>query len=126
MPRRVTVGDEVLIIMSEALNFQPTTVSFPEDSVDDGAVALELVDEAAIVRTLRQALPVDDLLHWLHEHFPELTDATVLRVYHALIARTEWGVTSADMAGIQNLNTVRVTHYPHALTHVIPVVESST
>ena len=78
--------------MGEALNFQPTTVAFPEDRVEAGTVALELVDESAIVRTLRQDLPIDDLLFWLHEHFPDLTDATVLRLYHALIERKEWEV----------------------------------
>lgn len=125
MPRRVTVGDEVLTVMGEALNFQPATVVFPEDRIESDTVALELVDESAIVRTLRQDLPIDDLLFWLHEHFPDLTDATVLRLYHALIERKEWEVTPADIAGAQRLNTVRVIHYPHALTHTATAAESS-
>ena len=124
MPRRVTVGDEILTIMSEALNFQPATVIFPEDRVEADRVALERVDETAIVRTLRQDLPVEDLLGWLHDHFPDLSDSTVLRLYHALIERQEWDVTPADRAGAQRLNTVRVLHYPHALTHKAGAAES--
>ena len=124
MPRRVTVGDEVLTVMGEALNFQPATVVFPEDGNESGTVALELVDDSAIVRTLRRDLPIDNLLFWLHEHFPALTDSTVLRLYHALIERKEWDVTPADIAGAQRLNTVRVVHYPHALTHTATAAES--
>lgn len=125
MPRRVTVGDEVLSVMSEALNFQPTTVVFPEDKIEADTVALELVDESAIVRALRKDMPIDNLLYWLHENLPDLTDGTVLRLYHMLIERNEWDVTAADRMRGQNLNTVRVTHYPHALKHTAAAVESS-
>jgi hypothetical protein len=124
MPRRVTVSDEILTVMGEALNFRPVAVIFPQDQVDADRVVLELVDETAIVRTLRQDLPVDDLLGWLHHHFPDLSDVTVLRLYHALIERQEWDVASADSLGAQALNTVRVLHYPHALTHKASAIES--
>lgn len=126
MPRRVTVGDEVLTVMAESLNFQPATVTFPEDRIEADMVALELVDEAAVVRALRQDLPIDDLLFWLHDRFPDLTDPTVLRLYHALIERGEWLVTPADLAGALRLNTVRVIHYPHALIHPATAAESSS
>ncbi len=116
MPRRVTVGDEVLTIMGDALNFQPDTVSFPEDLIAADMVALELVDESAIVRALHQDLPIGDLLCWLHDHHPDLSDATVLRLYHMLIEREEWTVKAEDLAVVQRLNTVRVIYFPHALT----------
>ena len=115
MPRRVSVGDEVLGIMGEALGFQPAALAFPEDREDTDAQPMELVDEAAVLRSLRQDLPVNDLLHWLHAHYPDLSDGTVLRLYHLLIERREWEATAADIAGSQNLNTVRVLHHPHAL-----------
>lgn len=126
MPRRVTVGDEVLTIMGEALNFQPVTVAFPEDRVSDEAPAMELVDESALVRSLRADLPIDDLLRWLHEHFPDLSDATVLRLYHSLIERKAWDVKQADLAGSQRLNTVRVRYHAHALTHLEAASKSRT
>lgn len=68
---------------------------------------------------------LDDLLFWLHDRFPDLTDPTVLRLYHALIERGEWLVTPADLAGALRLNTVRVIHYPHALIHLATAAESS-
>jgi hypothetical protein len=42
-----------------------------------------------------------------------------------LIERKEWVVIAADMAGAQDLNTVRVIHYPHALTPPASAHESS-
>jgi hypothetical protein len=116
MPRRVTVGSEVLTIMSEALNYQPASVAFPDDEkVNAEKVALDLVDESALLRKLAQALPVTNLLRWLHEHYPQLSDATLLRLYHMLIERQDWTVTPADSADRQLLNTVQVTHHPHTL-----------
>jgi hypothetical protein len=40
----------------------------------------------------------------------------VLRLYHALIERRDWVVKPADSTDQQPLNTVLVTHYPHALS----------
>ena len=117
MPRRITVGNEVLAIMVEALNYQPASLSFPGDEDSDAEqVPLDLVDEAALMQELSQALPVANLLAWLHARYPHFSDATVLRLYHALIERRDWIVKPADSTDQQPLNTVRVTHYPHALS----------
>jgi hypothetical protein len=116
LPRRVTVGDEVLGIMAQALHFEPATLEFPEEREDGAAAPMERVDEAAVLRRLRQDLPVSHLLHWLHQHFPELSDGTVLRLYHQLIERREWDVTAADTPVVQRLHTLRVRHHPHALS----------
>jgi hypothetical protein len=116
MPRRITVGSEVLTIMVEALSYQPASLSFPGDEDSDALqVTLDLIDEAELFRELRQALPVDNLLAWLHERYPRFSDATVLRLYHTLIERRDWIVKPAESTNRQPLNTVRVTHYPHAL-----------
>ena len=115
-PRRVTVGDEVLSIMAQALHFVPATLAFPEERADGTAAPMERVDEAAVLRHLRQDLPVPSLLHWLHQHFSELSDGTLLRLYHQLIERREWDVTAADTPVAQRLNTLRVLHHPHALS----------
>jgi len=115
MPRRVSVGDEVLTLMAEALHFKPVTLAFPEDQDQVDTLALELVDESALVEQLQNELPVEDLLNWLHKRYPDLTDATLLRLYHALVDRTEWQVSLADAPVAVMLHTVRVTHFPHAL-----------
>lgn len=117
MPRRITVGSEVLTIMVEAADYQPTTLSFPRDEDSDvEQVSLDLVDESALLRELVEAMPVSNLLAWLHERYPTFADATVLRLYHSLIEHRDWTITAAYSTVQQTLNTVRVTHYPHALS----------
>ena len=115
MPRRVSVGDEVLTIMGEALNFQPAMLAFPEDRVDIERVELELIDESSFLEALRKDLPIENLMFWLHERFPNLSDGTILRLYHTLIERKDWQVTAAEVPQTQNLNTVRVIHHAHAI-----------
>jgi len=116
MPRRITVGSEVLTIMVEAVNYQPTSMSFPGDEdADAEQVSLDLIDESALLRELKLALPVTNLLAWLHDRYPIFSDSTVLRLYHSLIEHRDWIIKTADSMDQQSLNRVRVTHYPHAL-----------
>lgn len=44
MPRRVTVGDEVLGILAQALHIEPATLTFPEEREDGAAAPVEGVD----------------------------------------------------------------------------------
>lgn len=114
--RRVSVGSEVLTVMSEALNYIPAAVRFPED---DGVVSdpmVDLVDEHALLSELRQNAPIDNLLDWLHRYEPAWSDATTLRLYHELTQRPEWQATQAELACTLPLNTVRVTLHPHKIT----------
>jgi hypothetical protein len=60
-------------------------------------------------------MPVPNLLQWLHHEFPQCSDAHLLRIYHELINRRDWLITQSDAPKQQNLNTVRVTYYPHAI-----------
>jgi hypothetical protein len=115
MSRAVSVGPEVLTIMSEARSYAPALVAFPEEHGAAAMPALDLVDENALVASLRRAAPVPDLLHWLHAHYAHLSDATVLRLYHELIARQEWTASQSDVPAKVALNTVLVTLYPHAI-----------
>lgn len=116
MPRRVSVGAEVLAIMAEGMRYQPTSLNFPSDERgEEDGVVLEWVDEEALVRELRIHLPVANLLQWLHGRHPQLGDATLLRLYHGLLERQDWQIRVADQITKQILNTVSVTHYPHAL-----------
>ena len=116
MPRRVGVGHEVLAIMGEAMRFQPLRLDFPEEAVDVDPLGLDRVDEPALLKALASALPIDNLLHWLFDGYPELSDLTLLRLYHNLIDRQDWQVALADDSCQVDLHTVRVTHYPHGLS----------
>lgn len=113
MPRRVSVGAEVLTIMGEALEFTPATVRFPDDDLGDAAPRLDRVDEAALIAALRRDLPVENLLEWLHGYQPDWSDVTTLRLFHELVQRPEWQVHPAVAANTLPLNTVRVTHHAH-------------
>lgn len=117
--RRVSVGGEVLSVMSEALSYTPAAVRFPED---DGAIAepmVDLVDERALLAALRRDAPIDNLLDWLHRYEPAWSDATTLRLYHELALRPEWQVIQAEHHCSLPLNTVRVTLHPHRITLAI-------
>lgn len=114
-PRRISVGPSVGAFMAEALNYRPPTVAFPDDQAQDTVFALENVDEVALLAELRAALPVSDLLIWLHQRFPTLSDANVLRLYHALLARQDWQLTIADQRASQDLRQLRVIYHAHAV-----------
>jgi hypothetical protein len=115
MSRSVSVGPEVLTIMSEARAYAPVLVGFPEERAAGAMPALDLVDEQALAAGLRAAMPVANLLDWLRAHYPHLNDATLLRLYHELIARADWQAIQSAAAASVSLNTVRVTLYPHAI-----------
>jgi hypothetical protein len=113
--RAVSVGPEVLTIMAEARSFAPLLVSFPEERAAGAMPALDLVDEQALAANLRAAMPVANLLAWLRSHYPELNDATLLRLYHELVARGDWRAVQSPAVASVSLNAVKVTLYPHAI-----------
>lgn len=116
MPRRISVGAEVLSIMAEGMDYQPTFLNFPaDDRAGEDVLALDVVDEEALLWELRTLLPIANLLHWLHGRYPQLGDATVLRLYHSLVERQDWQILVSDQPLKQTLNSVNVTHYPHGL-----------
>jgi hypothetical protein len=114
-PRRVSVGDEVLAIMAEARNYTPIVQSFPEELQSDPTQIAEWVDEVALYAHLRSSLPIQHLLSWLRQHYPQLPDAVILRLYHELLRSEEWHCEQVDTEAATELNQVRVLHYPHAL-----------
>ena len=114
-PRRILVGDEVRGIMAEARDFQPVSLSFPDEVPAVVPEALQLVDGAALRAQLKACIPVSSLLDWLHQQHPQLHDATLLRLYHELINEPEWGFQQADESRKTELHQVRVIHYPHGV-----------
>lgn len=113
--RRMSVGDEVMTIMNEGLNYRPVMVSFPEDEGTATTASLDLVDEPAVFTALRRDAPIGDLLDWLHRQWPSWSDATTLRVYHELLQRQDWLAVPGQEPYTRALNTVKVTLYPHDL-----------
>ena len=113
---RLALGSEVLTIMSEARNFEPNRVAFPsEDESAAVAIELELVDESTLHRELEQAIPVNDLLGWLHDRYGHVSDATLLRLYNGIVASDQWQVTAAPAATSLDLKEVRVRFHPHRI-----------
>ncbi len=113
--RRVSVGAEVLTVMSEAMNYTPMAVSFPEDDGTAREPMLDLVDEPTLLAALRRDAPIENLLEWLHRFEPRWSDATTLRLYHELVQRDDWQTTQTEQACVLPLNTVRVSLHPHRI-----------
>ena len=113
--RRVSVGNEVLTIMSEARAFTPEVQTFPEElEIQPNAIA-EWVEEPILRAHLKSSLPVPNLLQWLRQHYSQLPDAVLLRLYHELVRSSEWQTSQDDTESIITLQTVGVRHYPHAV-----------
>ena len=113
--RRVSVGNEVLTIMSEARAFTPEVQTFPEElEIQPNALA-EWIEETALRAHFKSSLPVPNLLEWLRQHYSQLPDAVLLRLYHELVRSSEWQTSQADTESIITLRTVGVRHYPHAV-----------
>ena len=113
--RRVSVGDEVLTIMSEARAFTPEVQTFPEELETPPSVLPERIDETALHAHLKSSLPVPNLLEWLRQHYGRLPDAVLLRLYHELVRGSEWQTSQDAEESIISLQTVVVRHYPHAV-----------
>ncbi|MGM0632747.1 MAG: hypothetical protein ACQETO_06180 [Pseudomonadota bacterium] len=113
--RRVSAGDDVKSIMAEARDFEPVRYDFPEEASAGSLPLTEWVDELALKKALRSALPVDNLLHWLQSQYPRLPDAVVLRLYHELVRDEQWSAQLHDESTRTELKTVRVRYHAHRL-----------
>ena len=113
--RRVSVDDEVLTIMSEARDFTPEVQIFPEERETPLSVLTEPVDETALRNRLKSSLPVPNLLEWLRQHYGQLPDAVLLRLYHELVRNSEWQTSQETTESTIALQTVVVRHYPHTV-----------
>ncbi|MCY1363287.1 hypothetical protein D9M69_500420 [compost metagenome] len=114
-PRRVSVGDEVRTIMAEAFAFEPVSQAFPEEAPAESAAELQFVDGVELRERLAASGHVPSLLDWLRANYAHLDDATVLRLYHELVREPEWDFQQADMPRSTDLESLRVTHYPHGI-----------
>jgi hypothetical protein len=114
---RIQLGDEIRALMAEARHFVPQEQSFPEALAGDPDDLLAWVDESALRKALAEALPVPDLMLWLKQHYADLPDGVLLRLYHDLVREPRWeAVIQADGVAAE-LQQVRVTYHPHRLGH---------
>ena len=114
-PKRVSVGDEIRTIMTEARSFKPISKVFPEEAPGVSVTELQLVDSLELRQRLAGCLPVPSLLDWLRSQYAHLNDATLLRLYHELINEPDWLITQADQRACTELNKLNVIHYPHGI-----------
>jgi len=114
-PKRVSVGDEIRTIMTEARSFKPISKVFPEEAPGVSVTELPLVDSLELRQRLAGCLPVPSLLDWLRSQYAHLNDATLLRLYHELINEPDWLITQADQRACTELNKLNVIHYPHGI-----------
>ncbi|RMF14696.1 MAG: hypothetical protein D6758_11075 [Gammaproteobacteria bacterium] len=112
---RISAGDEIREVMARALAFEPAPAVFSEDVEPSDLPLPERVDEQALRRALLASLPVDDLLAWLRNRCPGVSDATLLRLCHDLSRDETWQVRYAGTRDTITLEKIRVTHHPWSL-----------
>lgn len=112
---RLSIGDEVRALILEARNFVPKTEAFPEELTGNAAELLPRVDESALRQQLAESLPVANLMQWLWEHYPNLPDVVLLRLYHDLVREPLWQANIEQEQISTALKTIRVIYHPHCL-----------
>ena len=110
----IAIGPELLTLMEQVRNYQPTAVEFPELNIEEAQIQLERIDEEAIRQHLYQSLPVADLMAWLVNHYGTYQDITLLRQYHALIRLPD--ITAIPQANQTRIELKRVAISLHSHT----------
>lgn len=114
-PRRIGVGDEVRILMAEAMAFTPKQELFPEELTVEQTTLNAWVDEKALRESLKAALPVENLMFWLRQHYTHLPDNILLRLYHDLVREPEWTAQFHDTSTTTDLHELQVAYFPHRI-----------
>lgn len=113
-PRRASVGFEIRELMASALAYTPEQTSFPAEVPFDTA-SLQPIDEERLKQRLQDSLPVDNLLIWLQQYYPEQSDATLLRLYHELIREPLWQASLHKDSTMTDLQDVQVLYHPYRI-----------
>lgn len=111
----VHLGDDIRTLMADALRFEPRIQAFPEAIPGDPADLSDWVDEPRLKQALARDLPVDNLLVWLQQHYPQLKDASLLRLYHELVREPDWQASLSQNETRTPLQAVQVRYHPHRL-----------
>lgn len=112
---RLHLDGEVRELMAAARDFEPVVYQFPEALSIEKLQSEPRVDEAHLRGKLKQSLPVDNLLVWLQENYPRLSDSNWLRLYHSLVQENTWHAALQSQRVHTDLNQIRVRYHPHKL-----------
>lgn len=112
---RLQLGDEILDLMAQARHFQPEVQAFPEELPGEAPELVQLVDEAEVRAAVAADLPIDNLLTWLVQHYGQLADRVLLRLYHNLVRDEAWQAQLQQQEALTELQQVRVRYHPHRL-----------
>lgn len=114
--RRVSVGDEIRVLMADAMSFSPVQENFPEDIGSEQAIQESLIDEQAVISHLASSLPIENLMIWLKQNYGYLPDNAVLQLYHDLVRESDmWSSRYHENEAHTDLKEIKVTYYPHRI-----------
>lgn len=119
---KIQLGNEVRELIAEFMNFEPSSIPFPDEDTEIESPLVNWVDEERLREQLALALPVKNLMTWLKENYLHLPDAELLRLYHELVRDKQWHSSLRSSSDTTELNTVSVTYHPHEIT----ILNSST
>lgn len=119
---KIQLGNEVRELIAEFMNFEPSSIPFPDEDTEIESPLVNWVDEERLREQLALALPVKNLMTWLKENYWHLPDAELLRLYHELVRDKQWHSSLRSSSDTTELNTVSVTYHPHEIT----ILNSST
>lgn len=80
---KIQLGNEVRGLMAEFLNFEPSSMPFPEEEEAPTSSMINWVDEELLREQLADSLPLANLMSWLRENYQHLPDAELLRLYRS-------------------------------------------
>ncbi|GAB6263406.1 hypothetical protein [Photobacterium sp. R1] len=113
---KIQIGNEVRELMAEFLNFEPSSIPFPDEETLPESPLVNWIDEVWLREQLADELPVENLMTWLKESYQHLPDAELLRLYHELVRDPQWDSSLGINSHTTMLNTVSVTYHPHEIT----------
>ncbi|WP_318483242.1 hypothetical protein [Photobacterium leiognathi] len=116
---KIQLGNEVRELMAEFLDFEPSSIPFPDEEEAPTSPIINWVDEEFLREQLADSLPVTNLMTWLRVNYQRLPDAELLRLYHELVRAPQWQSILGAISSTTALNTVAVTYHPHAIKMLI-------
>ncbi|WP_217519296.1 hypothetical protein [Vibrio metschnikovii] len=113
---KIQIGNEVRQLMAEFLDFEPSSILFPDEESLPDHFLVNWIDEERLRKQLIEALPVENLMTWLSENYRDLPDTELLRLYHELVRDSQWQSLLGQSSCTTVLSRVTVTYHPHQIT----------
>jgi len=115
--RRITHGLEIREIMADAMRYEPASVAFP-DAPEGANDAFHWINPHQLAKAMKDALPIENLIEWMREEYPDVPDEAILTHFHLVMA-SESPFYRAELLSSEHrtdLNVVRVIYQPHRIT----------